>query len=939
MAKLPSIEDLGQRPSLSVGGGITTIRDSKRVSEDEGRAMMQLGEAISKTGQNIGHVVEQEAERLDTSRAEDATNKLQEKRLDLTYGKENGFTNLNGRDAVEKPIYTDWTKRFDSEADSIEATLGNDRQKEKFRHRRGLLRSAYQGDIMKYAASESDKYQASVYKSTLDTETRNIGANPADEASAGFSFARVGAEAERESRRLGKNTTEELANARSAATDHLWVARLEAWRLKDPTGALAAFQQSQDQISPLVRVKLAEGLYRDAAPVLAAQLNDVGGPPVSATSVAQGVAETAIADGKLLPRGVRNNNPGNIIAGPTKWGGQIEGADPKYASFETPEDGIRALGKNLLAYGAKGIDTVTGIVARWAPATENDTQSYIARVSKELGVNPTEPLNLKDRKVLTQLAQAIITHENGGNPYSPEQVSAGVEAAISGKELPRKGTFSVAGLQNVTPAEALRLQTGNAVIDALPPDQKLNVLQLARTQANQGSSQARHALQTRVEDTAAAYERGMDAPNPPSPTELITVFGQFDGERIASKLAVSRQFGQDVQSVQMLPASQQAALIAARQPVPGEGFADAEKRHEQLVKAVDAVARQREQDPSLAVLRSSPQVQASYRAFVDALGNQDPTSRAAASQAFAASTLAEQQRLEIRNPQVLSKDMVDSISKRFAEPAKDGQGVASIMRGIVDDWGRYWPQVGKQLSKSLPPGAVVIGLGIKPEAEAILGEALKLKPEQLNQGIPETDIKDIKERVRSEFEPLRQTLAWQGGGIETYDNYADSATTLATALVQKGFKIKEAAEKAWESTVGFKYDFQSTWRVPKEILGGTTSIPSIRTGAEAARRDVTSEKPLLGDPVKLLVPTGDQRLAGVRPSDLEKQWRETVRDNGFWVTSPGDGGLSLYVKSGLGAQPVLDESGAPIRRSWDQLSGIGNSVRAAFFSDVSKRKP
>jgi hypothetical protein len=248
---------------------------------------------------------------------------------------------------------------------------------------------------------------------------------------------------------------------------------------------------------------------------------------------------------------------------------------------------------------------------------------------------------------------------------------------------------------------------------------------------------------------------------------------------MAGDLALSRSFGQDVRSVQNLPGTQQAALLASRAPVPGEGFAMAEKRHEALARAVDAVQKERQQDPALSVMRNSPQVQAAYRTY--AAQGTDDRLRASLRRA----TLAEQQRLEVRNPQVLTKDMVDSIAKKFAEPPAQGENLSNVMRGMVDQWGRYWPMVGQQLKGKIPPEAEVIGLGVTPEAEAVLSDAIKMKPEALNQGIAEPDRKDLRERVRSQFEPLQKTLVWQSGGIETYDNFADSAEKIAIGSCRK----------------------------------------------------------------------------------------------------------------------------------------------------------
>ncbi|MDR8284944.1 hypothetical protein FPK77_25135, partial [Acinetobacter baumannii] len=57
-------------------------------------------------------------------------------------------------------------------------------------------------------------------------------------------------------------------------------------------------------------------------------------------------------------RGIRNNNPGNLEASSSNpWVGQT-GSDGRFAKFETPEHGIRALGRNLISYQRQGIDTV-----------------------------------------------------------------------------------------------------------------------------------------------------------------------------------------------------------------------------------------------------------------------------------------------------------------------------------------------------------------------------------------------------------------------------------------------------------------------------------------------------------------------------------------------------------------------------------------------------
>jgi len=121
--------------------------------------------------------------------------------------------------------------------------------------------------------------------------------------------------------------------------------------------------------------------------------------------------------GGTLPRGIRNNNPGNIehnTANP--WQGQA-GHDGRFARFQTPEHGLRALSRDLGTKMARGQTSVQSILTQYAPPSENDTAAYIARVSRSLGVAPTARLNPNDARVRAALMAAIVQHENGQQPY------------------------------------------------------------------------------------------------------------------------------------------------------------------------------------------------------------------------------------------------------------------------------------------------------------------------------------------------------------------------------------------------------------------------------------------------------------------------------------------------------------------------------------------
>ena len=93
-----------------------------------------------------------------------------------------------------------------------------------------------------------------------------------------------------------------------------------------------------------------------------------------------------------LPRGLRNNNPGNIRRSKDKWQGlRAEQTDPEFFQFEAMAYGYRALIKTLQNYRRlRGCVTET-----WIPDVE-------------------------DRETMCALAAAISRVENGVDAFIPD---------------------------------------------------------------------------------------------------------------------------------------------------------------------------------------------------------------------------------------------------------------------------------------------------------------------------------------------------------------------------------------------------------------------------------------------------------------------------------------------------------------------------------------
>lgn len=122
---------------------------------------------------------------------------------------------------------------------------------------------------------------------------------------------------------------------------------------------------------------------------------------------------------KIEPRGIRNNNWLNIREDHRTdydWVGEaIIDHDDQFEVFTAPEYGIRAAARILKNYrDLYGIQTVSGIINRWAPDSENNTAAYVDHVASVLGVGPDEFIDLDFQ--LPLLLQVMALHENGTLP-------------------------------------------------------------------------------------------------------------------------------------------------------------------------------------------------------------------------------------------------------------------------------------------------------------------------------------------------------------------------------------------------------------------------------------------------------------------------------------------------------------------------------------------
>ncbi|MEP8590132.1 hypothetical protein ABKW10_21000 [Enterobacter asburiae] len=177
---------------------------------------------------------------------------------------------------------------------------------------------------------------------------------------------------------------------------------------------------------------------------------------------------------KSAPRGIRNNNPGNLnYAG--QQGATMEGGEGgRFAVFESMQHGVAALYKQLQLYFKRGINTLSSIVKTYAPASDNNNvDAYISALTKATGKGANEVLDSGDTATIARLMKGIVDHENGKGYISSSDIMGGIQlgaGSSASRNMP-----AAAGSQTNINIGKIDMQTSAGNANALGADIQRNL--------------------------------------------------------------------------------------------------------------------------------------------------------------------------------------------------------------------------------------------------------------------------------------------------------------------------------------------------------------------------------------------------------------------------------------------------------------------------------
>lgn len=204
MPKVPTYDNLQATPTT-----LPNVQAQGALTPEEATVGTKQIEQAGNAVQSFGGEFWKAAELANRLRVDDGENQLITLEQKYKYDKNEGFTNLRGSDAMERPsgqsLTDEYMGKLQEGANKIRDSLGNDYQKTLFNQVVAKRMAGFQGDLMKHESQQFYEYGLSVGDGKIKNSMNEVGLNYNDPQKVDDSINSIKAAVYNQGHLLGKS--------------------------------------------------------------------------------------------------------------------------------------------------------------------------------------------------------------------------------------------------------------------------------------------------------------------------------------------------------------------------------------------------------------------------------------------------------------------------------------------------------------------------------------------------------------------------------------------------------------------------------------------------------------------------------------------------------------------------------------------------------------
>lgn len=514
------------------------------------------------------------------------------------------------------------------------------------------------------------------------------------------------------------------------------------------------------------------------------------------------------------------------------------------------------------------------------------------------------------------------------NPQSNAAAHVSPEAAAANPAIFRPGrtvadVLGIFGKKWGADGAAMGGSAPSYYVD-LTPEQRDTYYGQAETEMNKRRVLGEAAFTQRVQSSLAEYSQNGVSVQAPTEAEFVSAYGPNRGTIAYGEFKANAQGNAAAHRLYSLPLNQQNDFVETFKPTEGDQFF-AEKRavYERVKTQADTIRKQVTEDFGGYVTSRNEQA----RQYLDDAFNfqKSPNEARTAAANYSAIIKAEADRMNVpgSNRSLLPKSrstQVAAIMNQQLTSDADAWSKVQILTGLADRWGAMWPAVYGELKDGLSAPVQVITSKIKDRAAVILATVHDKSYEELTKAtMPKADKASLDDSLKTAFQPFITSTMWTSSALPGVSVFYEQAKKLAAVYVAQGNSATDAAEMAYQDTIGFKYRMVDARdvnvRIPMEA--DTLTEPGVFGQTNYMESYLRAEKSNIIDSGHIRPSAADIQLHGEAKAAERMNLR--LKENTKWVTLPDNSGVGLMYQGTL----IAGSHGKPVVLSWGEIMQRG----------------